>query len=592
MSGAIHASRLLSITDKATRPVIKQTLAGADSDEIQDFKRAVVARQTSNADEMKQTVFKKWVVNAFQHTIIADTHTHPECHPSYASFVSIAKEISLLEQDMLQLREMLVEWKRTPSLVNNTFDHQSGAGSTTTRSTHHQNATSTTTSNKRNTVANLEHVYKTQLSTLWSQIPGSQQLLPYVPGRHLVCEASDFVELNPATYKVKAPVVLFLFSDALMTAVKKRRRRQADSKDALDSEERRRQESDTDGKLVAEKVYLLSDLTVSDIKDSGSLTNAIKIRRAGKEYSVYRTKSKEDKRVLLAAFRKVAEDQVVRKRREAATAAAVTSATTTSGTGGTTPPSNGRAHSVWTGNEGLDWMSAADRPSVPTNHTMAKVTNTSSWQDDLIMSIATRDYPESVNLILQARTELAGAAGGMTNSSSLDDDPHRQHQCQQLQDLTDQLCETLAHDLSHRDTTKSTSIRLIHHLVQLSQPLLASQSFLAARTSLIAHRTRLITPTGDPVAYVSTLAVVMFTITRYTADWYLSAFEHNDMVSRLIEWVEEQVRAFCAVVIKQVGGQDGDSVREEVVKVVMHHHRKVGGHFFFPRDRSPNTWWV
>ena len=36
---------------------------------------------------------------------------------SYAHFITIAKEIGLLENDMLELKEMLTEWKRTPGLL-------------------------------------------------------------------------------------------------------------------------------------------------------------------------------------------------------------------------------------------------------------------------------------------------------------------------------------------------------------------------------------------------------------------------------------------------------------------------------------------
>ena len=48
---------------------------------------------------------------------------------------------------------------------------------------------------------------------------------------------------------------------------------------------------------------------------ASDLTNAIKIRR-GKESLVYRTNYPNDKRVLLGAFRKVAEDLAAKKRKE------------------------------------------------------------------------------------------------------------------------------------------------------------------------------------------------------------------------------------------------------------------------------------
>lgn len=38
--------------------------------------------------------------------------------PSYAEFVLISKEISTLENDMLELKESLSEWKSMPSLLN------------------------------------------------------------------------------------------------------------------------------------------------------------------------------------------------------------------------------------------------------------------------------------------------------------------------------------------------------------------------------------------------------------------------------------------------------------------------------------------
>lgn len=39
---------------------------------------------------------------------------------SYAHFITIAKEIGLLENDMLELKDMLTEWKRTPGLLGGT----------------------------------------------------------------------------------------------------------------------------------------------------------------------------------------------------------------------------------------------------------------------------------------------------------------------------------------------------------------------------------------------------------------------------------------------------------------------------------------
>lgn len=106
----------------------------------------------------------------------------------------------------------------------------------------------------------LQTLYRTQLTTLWSTVEGSQKFLPLVPGRHLVCEASNFVELNAATYKVKQSVELFLLNDLLLVAGRRRRRGEGNG---VDEKNRDR------GRLVAERCWMLSEVVVVDVKDSG-----------------------------------------------------------------------------------------------------------------------------------------------------------------------------------------------------------------------------------------------------------------------------------------------------------------------------------
>lgn len=104
----------------------------------------------------------------------------------------------------------------------------------------------------RNSLADLATLYKTQLSALWEGVEGSQKLLPYVPGRHLIAESASFLELNAATYKPKQNVHLFLLNDAMLVSVKKRR--------------------GTGGgvtRLVAERCFNLSEIVVVDLKDGG-----------------------------------------------------------------------------------------------------------------------------------------------------------------------------------------------------------------------------------------------------------------------------------------------------------------------------------
>ena len=150
----------------------------------------------------------------------------------------------------------------------------------------------------------MQQLYKQQVTHLWTTVEGSQKYLPIVPGRHLVYEAHTFVELNPATYKAKQNVSLFLLNDLLLVAG----RRRFKGAPGMDREAQER------GRMVAERCWVLTDLVVVDLKDSGDLTNALKIKR-GKEVCVYRGSRPEDKKALLAAFRHLPRSDERRTRR-------------------------------------------------------------------------------------------------------------------------------------------------------------------------------------------------------------------------------------------------------------------------------------
>ena len=204
--------------------------------------------------------------------------------------MTIAKEIGLLENDMLELKEMLTEWKRAPSLLgagtgggDDTFGgYELGKGSSGNVCeypchiprrkrefpvTENRSPSVERRKTVRNSVLDLENLYKNQVQALWTQISGSQKFLPYVPGRHLICEASNFVELNSATYKAKQTVELFLLNDLLLVAVRKRKRNEPGS--SAKDKGQNKEEDKSKGRLVAERCWNLNEVVVVDVKDSG-----------------------------------------------------------------------------------------------------------------------------------------------------------------------------------------------------------------------------------------------------------------------------------------------------------------------------------
>lgn len=272
-------------------PDLKRTLAGADPDEVEEFKTALQQQKEENTNELKSKVFQ-----------------------NYGDFVVVSKEIATLENTMMDLKELLNEWKTVPTLLSLRGDSHTGHTGDTVSSGGSSSLKTMDVLERRKTVRNsvldLQTLYKSQLQDLWSRISGSQKFLHLAPGRHLVCEASNFVELNPATYKVKSSVELFLFTDLLLVASKRRKRADDDLRGGASGNAGHDQ-----SKLVAERCFNLTEVIVVDMKDSGGLTNAFKIKR-GKETFIFRTNFADDKKGLLRAFRGVADELSQKKRKE------------------------------------------------------------------------------------------------------------------------------------------------------------------------------------------------------------------------------------------------------------------------------------
>jgi exocyst complex component 8 len=91
------------------------------------------------------------------------------------------------------------------------------------------------------------------MQTLHAQIEGSAKFAPNTPGRHVVAEVDNIVQLNAATYKVDYPVRFVILDDVVLVARRRRRRNAADN-----------------GKLVAERCWPLNDMLVLDTKDAPS----------------------------------------------------------------------------------------------------------------------------------------------------------------------------------------------------------------------------------------------------------------------------------------------------------------------------------
>lgn len=159
--------------------------------------------------------------------------------------------------------------------------------------------------NNRNSIADLTQMWVSQLRLLWTRVENSQKFLPAAPGRHIVMDSHNWVELNSATWKPMRQIHMVLLNDNLLVASLKKRRPDATNKGPPT-------------KLFAENCWPLSEIEMVDLapvdgkqttssSSKESVATAINIR-VGKESFVYRSDKAEKKAKLLLTFKKTLDE--------------------------------------------------------------------------------------------------------------------------------------------------------------------------------------------------------------------------------------------------------------------------------------------
>ncbi|KAG9032178.1 exocyst complex component exo84 [Tulasnella sp. JGI-2019a] len=463
---------------------LKTKMAHSTEEEIRHLQESLTASRAATAADLQRNVFK-----------------------NYAEFVLISKEISTLENDMLELKESLSEWKNMPSLLN--IDDSGSATSVADR----RRAA-------RSSIADLRTLYASQLQDLHVQIEGSAKFVPAIPGRHIVSEFPDLWALNSATYKVEYAVHVVLLDDSVLVAKKRKKR------------------TGGGGKLVTDRSWALGDLTIIDVKDTIDLNNVIKIRR-GKEMHVFKTDTLSDKKGFLALVRQVSEELGIKKRKER-------------------EGEHERRKSVWTGDRislVIDgnpmpsfpaWLADLQSQGIPGVQKDEKDLRwVSDFVDSLAVAIAQREWEEAVGLIEQAQ--------GVTTAPASTLLPPR------VSPLKVALTNDLLHDIADPTNRKLAVVKLAAHLNSLGAGVAARDAFLSMRTEVLRKRTRMIRFEGSISLYVSELALVTFTHVKHTAEWYLASWREHDMASGMVSWAKERIEVFATMFRRQVYGPDVDA---------------------------------
>ncbi|KAI8971198.1 Cullin repeat-like-containing domain protein [Pilobolus umbonatus] len=255
---------------KPITPLVNLHLFADDNLQPEEF----VRKSLVDANEEGIRAFYKSLTEA-KHVVGGDLQRN--VYRNYTEFVSISKEISNLDADVLKVKDYLNELRLIwEGFLATTHEPQPNSM---------EGILSVQTKKKKSDMmsTDMNSIYRAQIMALWENVEGSQRYIPQAQNRHIVRECTQFSEMNPKTLQPKQAVHLVLLNDGLLVARVR------------------------SNKLVADHYWDIQDLTIVDVKDSLELTNAIRIV-VYPETFIYRAEKEDEKLGLLDAYKRILDE--------------------------------------------------------------------------------------------------------------------------------------------------------------------------------------------------------------------------------------------------------------------------------------------
>ncbi|KAG0306060.1 exocyst complex component exo84 [Linnemannia gamsii] len=438
---------------------LTKNLANASEETVRAFLQSLKDSKSLAAEDLQENVFK-----------------------NYNEFVTISKEISKLESDMQTLRGLLDDLKTSSdNLVDDDDEFLLASGIEDSAPVVPKRMTVMVSS-----MSDLTSVWKAQMMALWEGIEGAQ--------RHLIRESPSFVEVNTSTNKIKHPVHMVLMNDTILIATRKK-------KTAAQSKY----------KLLGDRCWSLTEITVEDMKDTADVRNAIKITH-GTDVFVYKTEKGQEKQTMLVNIKRTT-DEIVARSNESRN----------KGMFGFSPAMPNRA--------GMKFKSV-------TGTNQADTRWLAEFTDELDVMIAQREFDAAVAGIEKATVILSQ----MTLPVAKLEDTRKR-----LDERVSRLSRAVILDLGQAHITKVAVQRNVGWLERLGCLDQAKDVFLTNRTKVVRQRMDQVKPKKDPVLHVEELAMIVFTTIRNTSEWFELSFKDPKMSSALVKWAKQEMECFADI---------------------------------------------
>ncbi|CAO3638718.1 unnamed protein product [Cunninghamella echinulata] len=455
--------------------VVKKMLGDANEENIRGFHKSLIEAKQTVGGDLQRNVYR-----------------------NYSEFVSISKEIANLDGDVMHLKMYLNEvrsiWDGFLAMSIQTDDINTNEEAVINEIVLPSRKPSELMS------SDMQSIYRAQLTALWENVEGSQRLVKYTVGRHIIREFVNFLELDPNTQQPRQHIHIFLLNDCILIAARKKR------------------SMSTKHRLVAMYLWKLQNIRISDIKNSEGLVIGIKII-SGNSAFFYRSDRLEDNTAFLHAYIRLSEE---------------------------------RDEGLLDNSQVSNFQEPARNPNEGRSNTNNKGINLSEedqqWleelPDELEVKIALRQFEDAVTYIGKARKIVSS----YTTSPS----PIIKESMDQISKYTDSLGATISIDLGNPLLTKIQFQRYVDWLLRLDKGEKAREVFLATRSLIIKKRIRQLIFEGDTTTYINELALVVFTLIRNTCEWYRDSFKQNAMSSGFVTWVREQTEIYAEIYKRQV----------------------------------------
>ncbi|KAL8685620.1 MAG: hypothetical protein Q9218_007645 [Villophora microphyllina] len=481
----------------------------------------------------------------------ASTNLQRSVVENRTQFIKISKEAEKLNEEMRTLRGLMSELNTS---VNNL---SSDTSMPDPRAAFDDVATRARKQANRSSVANLEVMRNVELQTLWKNVSGSQKFLPAIPGRHIVLEQSNWVELDAATWRARRQAHIILLNDHLMIATKKKKRVDPGSMINGDTEQK------ASTVLVVEKCWPLQDIDLLDLasmanaRDRHEIAHAISIR-SGHESFTYRSdrSTSADKNNLLLSFRKTSKElrQVGRADTESSTKSKEAMKYHAT-----------RDPTLSQKTELLRSLSnSKDRAEIliDVDGKQQNVRWVESQIDEVDIDIALQRFEDAVRLIEKLRKLAKGLKGKSIAQELI---------TIKLDGRANKLADLVVLRLIETHSFSRATQTSVAWLVRLGFDDRARESFLKARSDIITKRARQCIFEGDLRDYIFQVSFVYFTVMKNTVSIYQQCFP-PPMMSACVNWAKGQLDGFNVILARQLSSiQRGSQTWNECMDQAKEH---------------------